>query len=80
MAELLRGIKVMNNVKIYKLIVSLGNAETLIQHPASIIHSPYTLEEREDARISDNLVRVAVGFSFVEVIIWDFEQTLNLRL
>lgn len=71
------GKKIMNNVQICKLAVSLGDAETLIQHPASMTHSPYSPEERLEAGISDSLVRVAVGLENVEDIIWDLEQTLN---
>ncbi len=36
------GRKLMNSVKFASLAVSLGDAETLIQHPASMTHSPYT--------------------------------------
>lgn len=74
------GIVVMNNVQICKLAVSLGDAETLIQHPASMTHSPYSKEEREDAGISDSLVRVAVGLENVEDIISDLERALNMIL
>lgn len=71
------GIKVMNSVQLCKLAVSLGDAETLIEHPASMTHSPYTKEEREAAGISDGLVRLAVGLENVEDIIWDLNQALN---
>jgi len=57
--------------------VSLGDAETLIQHPASMTHSPYTKEEREMAGISDGLIRVAVGLENVEDIINDLEKALK---
>lgn len=74
------GKKVINNVKLCKLAVSLGDAETLVQHPASMTHSPYTKEEREAAGISDGLVRIAVGLENVEDIISDLEQALNTIL
>lgn len=55
------GKTLLNNVKMAALAVSLGDAETLIQHPASMTHSPYTKEERLAAGITDGLVRLSVG-------------------
>lgn len=72
------GKKVINNVELCKLAVSLGDAETLIQHPASMTHSPYTPEERKEANISDGLIRIAVGLENVEDIISDLKKALNL--
>ncbi|ENK1245145.1 methionine gamma-lyase [Clostridium sporogenes] len=72
------GKVVMNNVKLATLAVSLGDAETLIQHPASMTHSPYTAEERKEAGISDGLVRLSVGLEDVEDIISDLKQALDL--
>ncbi|MEY8763443.1 MULTISPECIES: methionine gamma-lyase [Clostridium] len=72
------GITVMNNVNVATLAVSLGDAETLIEHPASMTHSPYTPEERHAAGISDGLVRLSVGLENVEDIIADLKQALDL--
>jgi methionine-gamma-lyase len=72
------GVTVMNNVKLAILAVSLGDAETLIQHPASMTHSPYSAEERHAAGISDGLVRLSVGLENVEDIIADLKQALDL--
>ncbi|HEY4543140.1 MAG TPA: methionine gamma-lyase, partial [Tissierellaceae bacterium] len=55
------GRKLMDSVELCKLAVSLGDAETLIQHPASMTHSPYTPEERAASGISEGLVRLSVG-------------------
>lgn len=74
------GKKVINSTELCKLAVSLGDAETLIQHPASMTHSPYTKEEREAAGISDGLIRIAVGLENVEDIIADLENALNVIL
>lgn len=72
------GKTVMNNVKLAKLAVSLGDPETLIQHPASMTHSPYTPEERAEAGISDGLVRLSVGLETAEDIIADLKEALDL--
>lgn len=74
------GAKVINNVSLCKIAVSLGDAETLIQHPASMTHSPYTKEEREEAGISDGLIRLAVGLENVEDIIADLDKALSTIL
>ena len=82
--ELKGGIKegavVMNNVKLCKLAVSLGDAETLIEHAASMTHSTYTKEELKSAGISEGLVRLSVGLEDVEDIIADLKQALDLIL
>ena len=71
------GKTLLNNLKLCSLAVSLGDTETLIQHPASMTHSPYTKEEREAAGITDGLVRLSVGLENVEDIIVDLEQGLE---
>lgn len=68
------GKKLLNNLEMITIAVSLGDAETLIQHPASMTHSPYTKEERELAGITDGLIRLSVGLENVEDIILDLEK------
>ncbi|WMS87104.1 methionine gamma-lyase [Pleionea litopenaei] len=67
----------MDQLKMCKRAVSLGDAETLIQHPASMTHSPYEPEQRRAAGISDTLIRLSVGLEHVDDIIADLEQALN---
>ncbi|WP_101773933.1 methionine gamma-lyase [Peptostreptococcus faecalis] len=71
------GKKLLNSLEIIKLAVSLGDAETLIEHPASMTHSPYTKEEREESGISDGLVRLSVGLETADDIIADLNKSLN---
>jgi methionine-gamma-lyase len=71
------GRQLMNTVELCTLAVSLGDTETLIQHPASMTHSPYTPEERAEAGISEGLVRLSVGLENVEDIIADLKQALD---
>lgn len=70
------GISFINSMKLFAIAVSLGDAESLIQHPASMTHSTYTAEERIDAGISDNLIRISVGLEHVDDIISDLSQAL----
>ena len=67
-----------NQCKLFSLAVSLGDAESLIQHPASMTHSPYTAEERQMAGISDGLIRISVGLEHVDDIVADLAQALTL--
>ena len=71
------GKTLLNSLKLCSLAVSLGDTETLIQHPASMTHSPYTKDEREAAGITDGLVRLSVGLENVEDIIADLEHGLE---
>lgn len=71
------GITLMNNVKLCSLAVSLGDTETLIQHPASMTHSPYEKEEREACGITDGLVRLSIGLEDPEDIIADLKAVLD---
>lgn len=71
------GRKLMNTVKLASLAVSLGDTETLIEHPASMTHSPYTPEERAASDISEGLVRLSVGLEDAEDIIADLKQALD---
>ncbi|WP_297598866.1 methionine gamma-lyase [uncultured Cetobacterium sp.] len=72
------GKTLLNNLKLCSLAVSLGDTETLIQHPASMTHSPYTREERLTAGITDGLVRISVGLENVDDIIADLKNGLDL--
>ena len=68
-------IKLLDNMKMCALAVSLGDAETLVEHPTSMTHSTYDLESLNEAGISEGLIRVSVGLENIEYIIADFEQS-----
>ncbi|MBD3770296.1 MAG: methionine gamma-lyase [Rhodobacterales bacterium] len=70
------GIAMMNRLQLIRRAVSLGDAETLIQHPASMTHSTYTEEERLEHGISNGLIRLSVGLEDVEDILADLEAAL----
>ena len=70
------GIAMMNRLKMIQRAVSLGDAETLIQHPASMTHSTYSPEERAAHGIADGLIRLSVGLEDIGDILADLEQAL----
>lgn len=77
-SDLAGGGDFINRMKLFSIAVSLGDAESLIQHPASMTHSPYTQEERLAAGISDSLIRISVGLENVDDLIADLSQSLAL--
>ncbi|MFT5759992.1 MAG: methionine-gamma-lyase [Alteromonadaceae bacterium] len=76
-SDLKGGSDFINRMKLFSIAVSLGDAESLIQHPASMTHSPYTQEERLKAGISDTLIRISVGLEHVDDLITDLNQSLS---
>ena len=71
------GMKMMNAVRLVQRAVSLGDAESLIQHPASMTHSTYTPEERHAHGISDGLIRLSVGLETPDDILSDLAEALD---
>jgi methionine-gamma-lyase len=71
------GVQVMNSVRLATLAVSLGGAETLIEHPASMTHAGMSREDRLEAGITDGLVRYSVGIEDVEDLLADLDQALQ---
>tara|TARA_R110001583_G_scaffold43548_1_gene138533 strand:- start:23671 stop:24924 length:1254 start_codon:yes stop_codon:yes gene_type:complete len=75
--DLKGGADFINSMQLFSIAVSLGDAESLIQHPASMTHSPYAPEERAAAGITDSLIRISVGLEHVDDIIADLRQALT---
>lgn len=71
------GVNLMNSLKLITLAVSLGNIDSLIQHPASMTHHSISPEERITMGIRDGLVRFSVGIENIEDILADLDQGLR---
>lgn len=71
------GKVLMNSVKLCTLAVSLGDVDTLIEHPASMTHSSYSEEELRDCGIGLGFVRLSIGLEHVDDLIEDLEQALS---
>ncbi|PSS56581.1 methionine gamma-lyase [Pseudomonas sp. BBP2017] len=71
------GRRFMNALQLFCRAVSLGDAESLAQHPASMTHSSYTPEERAQYGISEGLVRLSVGLEDIDDLLADIEQALK---
>ncbi|EGT3625560.1 methionine gamma-lyase [Morganella morganii] len=76
-ANLEEAMAFVGHLSLFSIAVSLGDAESLIQHPASMTHSPYTPEARAAAGIGDNLLRISIGLEDCDDIIADLSQALT---
>ena len=72
------GVTLMNNLKLCILAVSLGEAHTLAQHPASMTHWYVPEEIRRISGITNSLARLSIGLENVKDIILDLENTLEM--
>lgn len=68
--------KVIDTVRLHTLVANVGDAKSLIIHPATTTHSQLSPEQLADAHLSDDLVRLSVGLEDVDDIIADLDQAL----
>lgn len=66
-----------NDLHFITIAVSLGDTETLIQHPSTMTHAAIPAELRQEMGIYDNLIRLSVGLESWEDIVFDLEQALK---
>jgi methionine-gamma-lyase len=71
------GEKLMNNVRLFVLAVSLGDVDSLIEHPASMTHSTYSAEDLEKVGVSEGFVRLSIGIEDRQDLINDLSQALK---
>ncbi|WP_260291203.1 methionine gamma-lyase [Sedimenticola hydrogenitrophicus] len=71
------GCRFMNALRLITRAVSLGDAESLAQHPASMTHSVYTPEERAEHLISEGLVRLSAGLEDLDDLLGDVDGALS---
>jgi len=67
----------MNNLKLFKMAVSLGSTESLVEHPISMTHAGVDPEHRKRMNITDKLIRLSIGVENANDIIYDIEQALE---
>ena len=71
------GEKLMNSVQLFTLAVSLGDVDSLIEHPASMTHSTYNSEDLKKCGISEEFVRLSIGIEDSHDLIIDLSQALK---
>jgi methionine-gamma-lyase len=71
------GVAFMDALTVFTRAVSLGDCESLVQHPATMTHAAYSVGDAPDQRISDGLVRLSVGLETVTDLCADLQQALD---
>jgi O-acetylhomoserine (thiol)-lyase len=71
------GKKFINSLKLFSLLANIGDAKSLVIHPASTTHSQLTEEEQQSTGVTPELVRLSVGIEDLRDIIADLDQGLK---
>ena len=71
------GVKIIESVKLFSHLANIGDAKSLIIHPASTTHQQLTGEQRITAGVTDDFIRLSIGIEDVEDIIEDLDQALS---
>jgi O-acetylhomoserine (thiol)-lyase len=70
------GRKFIDNVKLFSHLANVGDARSLVIHPASTTHQQLKAEEQEAAGVTPELVRLSIGLEDLDDILWDLDQAL----
>jgi O-acetylhomoserine (thiol)-lyase len=72
------GKKLINSLKLFSLLANIGDAKSLVIHPASTTHSQLTVEEQKDTGVTPELVRLSVGIEDVRDILADLNDAIEV--
>ena len=72
------GVKLIDSVKLFSHLANIGDAKSLIIHPASTTHQQLTPEEQVSTGVSDDFVRLSIGLESLSDIIADLDQALEV--
>jgi O-acetylhomoserine (thiol)-lyase len=71
------GRKLIDGLELASLLANVGDAKTLVIHPATTTHQQLSEREQKDSGVTPDMVRVSVGIENIDDIIEDFDQALN---
>ena len=71
------GCRFIEALQLFSHLANVGDAKSLVIHPASTTHQQLTTEEKAAGGITDDLIRLSVGLEEIEDIIWDLDQALK---
>ena len=71
------GRRFIESLQLISHLANVGDAKSLVIHPASTTHQQLTTEEKLGAGITDDLIRLSVGIEEVDDILWDLDQALQ---
>jgi len=72
------GKKLINSLQLFSLLANIGDAKSLVIHPASTTHSQLTVEEQRDTGVTPELVRLSVGIEDVRDILADLNDAIEV--
>jgi O-acetylhomoserine (thiol)-lyase len=72
------GIKFIESLQLLSHLANVGDAKTLIIHPASTTHRQLNEEEQKSAGVAPDMVRISVGLETLDDIVWDIDQALQI--
>jgi O-acetylhomoserine (thiol)-lyase len=70
------GRKLIDSVQLFSHLANLGDAKSLIIHPASTTHQQLSDEQQLEAGVSKDLVRLSIGIEDIDDILWDLDQAI----
>jgi O-acetylhomoserine (thiol)-lyase len=71
------GRRFIESLQVFSHLANVGDAKSLVIHPASTTHQQLTTEEKLAGGISDDLIRLSVGLEEIDDILWDLDQALR---
>jgi O-acetylhomoserine (thiol)-lyase len=71
------GKSFIDRLELHSLLANIGDAKSLVIHPASTTHSQLTAEEQASTGVSDDYIRLSVGLESIDDILYDLDQALN---
>jgi O-acetylhomoserine (thiol)-lyase len=71
------GKKLINNLKLFSLLANLGDAKSLVIHPASTTHSQLTVDEQKDTGVTPDLVRLSVGIEDIRDLLTALDDAIE---
>jgi len=70
------GVRFIETVELASHLANVGDAKTLVIHPASTTHQQVPVDERQRSGVSDDMIRISVGIEDIEDILWDLDRAL----
>ena len=71
------GVQFIDAVELASHLANVGDAKTLVIHPASTTHQQVPLEEREAVGVADDMIRISVGIEDIDDLLWDLDQAFG---
>jgi O-acetylhomoserine (thiol)-lyase len=71
------GRRFIESLQVFSHLANVGDAKSLVIHPASTTHQQLTTEEKLSGGITDDLIRLSVGLEELDDLLWDLDQALK---